>query len=368
MGLKKLLSSEEQNIFYEEYHRFLLKVKISGGKYHLNDFFSLIRSKHPVFSTFKDKELSNKIIALRRVEGSDNWPNLNNIENYVSPYAKSFLQKSHQSALLAVEIYNKPLVTYKSEGFIVLMMIAWTSLFQAIFASNGETIKYDDDNYYDLRKCVRKYEGRLKKEIEANLSLIIDIRDKITHRENPIIDEKLFGYCQACLNNYQDILYEKFGVSYNLPNTLAYSLQFSKKYLSNQIEALKGYNSQYNFRILDFIKEYENKLFKSSPDIYSSQNYCYRIYILPKLVKENSAEAAIEIIDYDALDETAAENIDKAILMIKENRVAGNYYKASEVCKVIKEKLKNNKGSNWKFSPHYHHSRSCQIFQNKRRI
>ena len=43
------------------------------------------------------------------------------------------LDKARDSALLAVEVYNKPAVKFKSGGYITLMIIAWTSLFHAIF-------------------------------------------------------------------------------------------------------------------------------------------------------------------------------------------------------------------------------------------
>ena len=46
---------------------------------------------------------------------------------------KQSIEKSRDSALLAVETYNKPAVKFKSGGYIVLMTIAWTSLFHAIF-------------------------------------------------------------------------------------------------------------------------------------------------------------------------------------------------------------------------------------------
>jgi hypothetical protein len=46
---------------------------------------------------------------------------------------KQLLQKAKDSALLAVEFYNKPAVSFKSEGFITMMCIAWTSLFHAYF-------------------------------------------------------------------------------------------------------------------------------------------------------------------------------------------------------------------------------------------
>ena len=46
---------------------------------------------------------------------------------------KQCLEKSRDSALLAIETYNKPAIKFRSGGYIVLMVIAWTSLFHAIF-------------------------------------------------------------------------------------------------------------------------------------------------------------------------------------------------------------------------------------------
>lgn len=46
---------------------------------------------------------------------------------------KSCLNKALDSALLAIETYNKPAVKFKSGGYIVLMCIAWTSLLHGIF-------------------------------------------------------------------------------------------------------------------------------------------------------------------------------------------------------------------------------------------
>ena len=43
------------------------------------------------------------------------------------------LDKAKDSALLAVEVYNKPATVFRSGAYIVLMCIAWTSLVHAIF-------------------------------------------------------------------------------------------------------------------------------------------------------------------------------------------------------------------------------------------
>ena len=53
---------------------------------------------------------------------------------------KSSLEKACDSALLAVEVYNKPAVKFKSGGYIALMIIAWTSLFHAIFFRRNRSL------------------------------------------------------------------------------------------------------------------------------------------------------------------------------------------------------------------------------------
>jgi hypothetical protein len=50
---------------------------------------------------------------------------------------RPYLQKAKDSALLAIEVYNKPAIKFRSAGYIALMVIAWTALFHAIFVNGG---------------------------------------------------------------------------------------------------------------------------------------------------------------------------------------------------------------------------------------
>ena len=53
------------------------------------------------------------------------------------PYnVKQCLEKSRDSALLAIEMYNKPAIKFRSGGYIVLMIISWTSLFPDLYPLN----------------------------------------------------------------------------------------------------------------------------------------------------------------------------------------------------------------------------------------
>ena len=59
------------------------------------------------------------------------------------------LTKSREAALSAVQIFNNPLIQFKSESFIVLMIIAWTYLLHAYYRKSG--IEY---RYFDQKKFV----------------------------------------------------------------------------------------------------------------------------------------------------------------------------------------------------------------------
>lgn len=52
------------------------------------------------------------------------------------------LTKSREAALAAVQIFNSPLITFKSEIFIVLMNIAWTYLLHAHYRKEGVEYRY----------------------------------------------------------------------------------------------------------------------------------------------------------------------------------------------------------------------------------
>src|SRR5680860_1090390 len=129
---------------------------------------------------------------------------------------KSILMGSIDSALLAVEIYNKPRTTFRSEGFISMMIIAWTKLFHAWFnhtignryyykTKSGTRYKRIDGERqaWELKTCIKKYNKRedepLKETIIANLHFFIGLRNKIEHRhvDKEEIDALVFGECQS---------------------------------------------------------------------------------------------------------------------------------------------------------------------------
>ena len=111
--------------------------------------------------------------------------------------AKSILDGSINSALTAVETYNRPRTLFRIENYIVLMIIAWTKLFHAFFQSEiGERYFYKEKNgrykkidgekkAWELTECIREYQklrksySNLSEATVANLNFFIGLRNKI---------------------------------------------------------------------------------------------------------------------------------------------------------------------------------------------
>src|SRR6266498_774188 len=133
------------------------------------------------------------------------------------------LQKSREAALLAVETYNRPCTVFRSSGFIVLMNIAWTALFHAIFFKRKIRPYYKkkgskrfekvegDYKTWELAECLRQFYLDKNPPVRKNLEFFIGLRNKIEHRFLPELDVEIFGECQATLINFETLLAEQFG-------------------------------------------------------------------------------------------------------------------------------------------------------------
>ena len=78
------------------------------------------------------------------------------------------------SAIMAVEIYNKPKASFRVENYIILMNIAWTNLFHAFFQTiigdkyfykekNGHYKRVDGEKKaWELKSCLSCHNKRTK--------------------------------------------------------------------------------------------------------------------------------------------------------------------------------------------------------------
>ena len=245
---------------------------------------------------------------------------------------KSILKSSIDSALLAVEIYNKPRTEFRTQAFISLMVIAWTRLFHAYFnhsigykyfykkkGSSRYDIVDGERKAWELKTCIRQY-GNLSAGEKANLELFIKLRNKIEHRhiEKKELDVLLFGECQALLYNYETKLIELFGERYAINENIVYSLQFSTLRQKDQIRANRRALSADLVDIKKFIDTYRSSL---PEDIFNSQTYSIKLIQVPKISNTNRNDLAIEFVQWDALSEDAKESYEKITAIIKDRVV-----------------------------------------------
>lgn len=268
---------------------------------------------------------------------------------------KSILDASIDSALLAVEIYNKPRTTFRSEGFISMMIMAWTRLFHAHFNNTiGDKYYYKKkNNRYDmidgerkaweLSTCIKKY-GKLDARVGSNLNFFIKLRNKIEHRhiEKREVDTLIFGECQSLLFNYESALIDFFGDAYSINEALVYSLQFSQIRTKNQERANRSALSKDLSEIVSFVMNYRNTL---DEDTYNSQEYSIKLIQIPKISNTNRADAAVEFVRWDTLSDEDKAAYEQLNVIIKDKTVkieAANVgrLKPSEVIRKVNMVLK----------------------------
>ena len=95
------------------------------------------------------------------------------------------LAKSKEAFIMAIEIYNKPTIRYRVEGFSFFICNAWELMLKAhLINEHGEDAIYFRDNpnrTLPLEVCVRKVFTNEKSPIYLNLSKIIELRNTSTH-------------------------------------------------------------------------------------------------------------------------------------------------------------------------------------------
>ena len=277
---------------------------------------------------------------------------------------RSILENSIDSALLAVEIYNKPRTPFRVENFISLMVIAWTKLFHAYFYhTKGNVFYYKKKNSnryllidgerkaWDLKTCINKY-NKLSNSIKANLVFFIKLRNKIEHRyiSREDIGLEIFGECQSLLYNYENVLVQLFGEEYTLNENLAFSLQFSSMHTKEQYIASKKLLSRDVKDVREFIEKYRSEL---KEDIFNSQEYSVKLIQIPRILNNPKKNVpAIEFVNWSNLSDEDKENYKKLTALIKNKTVKvetinPGKLKAGDVLKKVLEKTSIEKFSHY---------------------
>lgn len=119
------------------------------------------------------------------------------------------VDKSIEAFILGLEVYNKPTIKYRIEGFSFFICNAWELMLKAEMIKNGISIYFKDkpDRTLSLNETISNIYPDKYTRIRLNLSKIIDLRNISTHFITQDYELKYAPLFQACVLNYiQEIM------------------------------------------------------------------------------------------------------------------------------------------------------------------
>src|ERR1700692_2390524 len=127
-------------------------------------------------------------------------------ERRIHSERSDLIDKAREAMLSAVQIYNNPLIGFKTESFIVLSLIAWTYLLHAHYRSKRIEYRYyvqkgkrrrfsrnadGSIRHWDLKHCMDVPECPLDKNTINNLIFLIGLRNQVEHKKAIGLDSYL---------------------------------------------------------------------------------------------------------------------------------------------------------------------------------
>lgn len=122
----------------------------------------------------------------------------------MSDIKKSLIEKSIESFILGLEVYNKPTIKYRIEGFSFFICNSWELMLKAEMINRNMDIYYKDSTTrtLSLEACIRKIYTDERTRIRLNLEKIVDLRNISTHFITEDYELKYAPLFQACVLNF----------------------------------------------------------------------------------------------------------------------------------------------------------------------
>lgn len=127
------------------------------------------------------------------------------------------LEKSLEAMTMAIEIYNKPLVKYRTETCIILIINAWEHALKATIQKNGWAKLYDIKNewfkpFEECLECVKAHKAGLSEDAYQSINLLYKKRCRVIHYHKSI---EILDYMaiQSNIISFRDFVSKNFNRS-----------------------------------------------------------------------------------------------------------------------------------------------------------
>lgn len=246
---------------------------------------------------------------------------------------EQLLDKSKEAFILAIEIYNKPSIKYRLEGFSFLICNAWELMLKAhlINQKGASSIYFSDkpNRTIPLEKCVQLIFTNETSPLRKNLEKIIELRNTSTHFITEEYESIYIPLLQACVFNFVEkmLAFHNIDMTSIIPENFI-TLSVRLKSL-NETEIRGKYDSQIADRLIK-----TNEIIQSLTD---NTNKAFAIRVEHFYYATKKKEEATEVyhIEKEAKD---------GVRIIKElkNPNDTHKYNIKDCLEAINNKLRKN--------------------------
>ena len=245
------------------------------------------------------------------------------------------LEKCRSAAIAAVDAYNRPGPRFRTAQFVVLIIMAWTALFHAIFyrksrrpwyrrtTGTGTALRYvkvdGEPKHWDLSECLKQHFGDKNPPERQNIEFLVGLRNKIEHRHLPVLDPSLYGECQATLLNLEALLVAEFGQKFGLAEQLAVSLQFSQAIPDEKLKATKALATSAATTVTSYVETFRGRLDSA---VLNSMKYSYSVFLVPRVAnRQSAADVAVQFVKVDEASPEELQRLEKLNVLIREKHI-----------------------------------------------
>lgn len=146
------------------------------------------------------------------------------------------LRKSQEAFIMGLELYNKPTIKYRIEGFSFFICNAWELMLKAKLLKDNKTIYYKDkpERTLSLMDTIKLVYTDKRQPLRINLEKIIDLRNISTHLVTEDYETVYAPFFQANIINFSEQIqkFHNIDITQQIPQNFL-SLSVNMNILTN---------------------------------------------------------------------------------------------------------------------------------------
>lgn len=254
-----------------------------------------------------------------------------------SPIALSLVKSSKSAIIAAIEIHNKPILAYRYEVVVLLIINAWELLLKAYIYKYQKNVKIfnDDGTTKPFQDCVGCVFGNLGNDflpIQQNLLSLYKYRNDIAHFYTGILDPVIFLLVKKSIVFYSNFLEKHFNTNISKDSDL-YLLPIGFKPLYSPVDYLSKTSLSEDYP--EIIRSFIDDVIIISRKLYSSgiQESIISDFDI-HLINVNRVKNADIVV---AIDQSLPEG-SRTIKIDKKVKIAGDTEQCQSIVKITRDK------------------------------